>query len=170
LERVCVDYSVTEVRVSSGTGQSRVVLLEDDYIQVENLVDFFVDHYPSVDLVVVQSERDFRFRMAEFGVAPPDLFILDVMVPWTDYSEELGSAVAPSEVVEGGPFGAGLRCLQLLLASPRLGRVPVIVLSVMERTVDKEVPEHVLWLQKPVLRTRFEVVLRSVLAATDGSW
>lgn len=108
----------------------KILLLEDDDLQADSLRSQLERGFQDVTVDHVQSEREFRTRLASFEDAPPDIAILDMMVRWTDLHVDM--APPPTDVSEGGHHRAGLRCHHLLRNAPNTCNVPIVLYSVLD--------------------------------------
>lgn len=108
----------------------RILIVEDDYLQAEELAQKITEHFCKVDAEFVRTEHEFRERLNDLRRNPPDLFLLDVMLRWTDPIPKM--VTPPPEVEVGGPFRAGLRCERLLRESPETRETPVVLYTVLE--------------------------------------
>src|ERR1043165_3105921 len=105
----------------------RVVIVEDDYLQAEWIRELFKEQVgvDDCDIDMIATEIEFRRQMPRFRASPPDLFLMDVMLRWTDPEPE--QEVPPEEVKKEGYFRAGLRCEQLLREVIETRNVQVIL-------------------------------------------
>jgi CheY-like chemotaxis protein len=111
---------------------SFIVVVEDDHLQEGPLQEQLEDAFPAARITTVVTEHDFRERLGEFHENPPDIVIMDVMLRWAYPAP--GAAEAPSDVVEGGYYRAGLRCAALMAEDPALQGVPVVYYTILERS------------------------------------
>jgi CheY-like chemotaxis protein len=128
----------------------RIVSLEDDEPFWDLLQHALNDAFPGADLLWIRTESEFRQKIEEFAASPPDIILLDVMVKWADAAEDMPEA--PAEVSEQGYFRAGLRCRKLLMENPATLSVPVIFLTVLERSdiesVEQKFPANTAFVAK----------------------
>jgi DNA-binding NarL/FixJ family response regulator len=145
----------------------RVLVLEDDEFQAEELQITLKTIFPGVDIELLATEHEFRQWLARDDAAVPDLAILDVMVRWTDPAEDQPDA--PADVVKDGFFTAGLRCYELLAGAERTARVPVILYTVLDHadleTSLDELPRHVAYVAKEIDDRR---LTETIIALTQG--
>lgn len=108
-----------------------IVLLEDEYLQSEQIViDLKAGLRPSdVEVIELRTEHEFRSRLDDILRKKPDVFILDVMVAWTIADEVMPDV--PDDVKSGDYFTAGLRCHKML--AQKAPHIPVIIYSVLEQ-------------------------------------
>jgi DNA-binding NarL/FixJ family response regulator len=128
----------------------RVLLLEDDYLQLDHLTAFLNDNISGLEIDICQTELEFHQKLDDIRRNPPDLAVFDVMVRWTNPSPKM--VTPPEEIKVEGMYRAGLRCQQMLEKSPETARVPVILYTVLS-DVDlepniKDKPPNVFYLQK----------------------
>jgi predicted nucleotide-binding protein len=110
----------------------RIVIVEDDFLQAEWVLSALDDQIGDIAVERITSEYGFRCRFEELTAACPELFIMDIMLPW---SEPEGSDVPqPPDVKRGGAFHAGLRCARMLTQDPRTRGCYIVLHSVLERS------------------------------------
>lgn len=109
----------------------KILLLEDDGDQAEEIKLALEGAFRATDVDVVDCEAAFRERFASIAAAPPDLFIVDVMLRWSTQGRQLFYA-SPRETTERFEH-AGPRCAALLLSDSRTSQVPVLLYSVLDR-------------------------------------
>jgi len=85
--------------------------------------------FPNVEIRHFGVESDFRSGFNVIAENPPFLFLVDVMFPWTRPSAEMPSI--PNDVVHGGVYRAGFRCLHQVSEDARTSQVPALVHSVL---------------------------------------
>ena len=95
----------------------KIVSLEDDEPFWDLMQDALKRAFPDAELLWINCESDFYARLDEFDKAPPDVFLLDIMVKWAPPSENIPTP--PEEVKRENYYRAGLRCRSLLLQKPR---------------------------------------------------
>ncbi len=109
----------------------RILLLEDQPLEAESITASLERAFSGVVLDRVRTELEFRSRLDAITKDPPDIFIVDMMLPWTSVSEHM--AEPPAEVMEGGYHRAGLRCQRLLAQQEETKDKTVIFYTVLER-------------------------------------
>jgi CheY-like chemotaxis protein len=109
----------------------RVVLIEDDHLQAEDLEERLLDeNLPELDIERIPTESSFLIRQRTLGENPPDLFIVDVMLRWTDPGPD--EPEEPPDYLETGGYArAGIRLARALRADSKLASVPVILYTVL---------------------------------------
>jgi len=86
----------------------RIVLLEDDYLQRDSICAGLKGRYKNLSIQSIATERQFVDSLDAILKEPPDLFILDVMVRWTNPSPDMEPM--PEEMRKQGFYRAGIRC------------------------------------------------------------
>lgn len=109
----------------------RIVSLEDDEPFWDLLREALEEGLPGAELTWVRTESEFYSWMPKFAEAPPDIFVLDVMVKWADAAEIMPPA--PRRVIKEGYYRAGLRCRARLRRTAATRGIPVILYTVLER-------------------------------------
>lgn len=79
----------------------------------------------------ISTEKAFREYLDRLMPADaPDLFIVDMMLRWTDPAPNL--AEPPDDVQRGGFVQAGLRCVERILQNPVTAKTPIIINTVLD--------------------------------------
>jgi DNA-binding response OmpR family regulator len=104
-----------------------IVLLEDDGLYTQWLATELEKAFGERPLEIA-TEREFRTRFADFERSVPHLFIIDVMVRWTDPAPNM----SPPPEDARDHHRAGIRCLKLLRESEATRSVPVFLLSALD--------------------------------------
>jgi CheY-like chemotaxis protein len=107
-----------------------VVIVEDDHLQTAPLTEHLNAAFAPVTVEALASEEDFRTALPRFAQRPPDLVVMDVMLRWN--FPRPNRPKPPADVVEGGYYRAGLRCVKLMLADEALRSVPVVLHTILE--------------------------------------
>lgn len=120
----------------------RILVVEDDHIQADwikkKLQDAFAQTHGGVELIVINTESEFRTRLPELANSLPDVIVMDVMLRWADPSPDL--ARPPQDVIQEGFYRAGLRCERLLASDPRTSSIPVVLYTVLDsNAMDHEI-------------------------------
>jgi CheY-like chemotaxis protein len=127
-----------------------ILLVEDDDLLGAELVSTFTNKHPNIQVRRLSIERAFREELAELERSPPDLIIMDVMLPWDFPRPDV--TLPPDDVVSGGFRIAGVRLYELLQRSSALAAIPVIFHSVSDTGLLRQSlgarPPHVLILPK----------------------
>lgn len=107
-----------------------VIVVEDDYMQFDwinmNLKESF-----GVEPRRFRTEKEFYDALDELTENPPDVIVMDVMLPWDAHWKEDG--VKPDEVRQEGEYRAGFRCQALLAQHEKTRAVPLILYTVQTR-------------------------------------
>jgi hypothetical protein len=88
----------------------RILILEDDQIQADDLIHRLDRLGSPVDLI--STEAQFRKRLRDGDVKVYSLAIVDMMLRWTDPAPDMEPP--PQDVIEEGSYTAGLRCCRAL--------------------------------------------------------
>lgn len=110
----------------------RIVLVEDDYLQAETIRSKLVELIPTAKVERIKTEREFQTRLPGIVRHPPDAFVMDVMLQWTQATPTLAEE-SPPPVGYMGCYDAGLRCVELLAAQRETLMVPVVLYSVLPK-------------------------------------
>lgn len=108
----------------------KFLIVEDDYLQADTLEDVLLERYPGAEVDRIRTEHQFMGRIDELRKKPPDIALLDIMVRWTDPTDNMPDP--PSEVEEGGYFGAGIRCMKKLRSVEETADMPIILYTVLQ--------------------------------------
>jgi CheY-like chemotaxis protein len=111
---------------------TRIVVVEDDHMQEGPLEEELALSFPGAVISTMRTESEFRARLGELRESVPELVILDVMLRWADSSPD--APPRPEDVVTGGHYRAGLRCARLMRQDDVLRDVPVLLLTILERS------------------------------------
>lgn len=106
----------------------KALLIEDDYYFAEEIVSDLETAVPDLrgQIEIIRTEKQLRDRLASSQPLQYQFIILDIMLTWGDASPK------PEDVVVGGYFKAGLRCLKLLRDHASSANTPVIIHSARE--------------------------------------
>jgi CheY-like chemotaxis protein len=126
-----------------------IIHVEDDHLQADWLHSNLITVFPNVKIEHIRTELDFYKRLDSLEQLP-DVFIIDVMLRWTDPGIDMQPP--PDDVKVEGFYRAGLRCERKIAAHETARYVPVILYSALERNdlepELKTVPENVIYLTK----------------------
>jgi len=142
----------------------KIVLLEDDQEQAAYVSQRLEAAFAGTDIQLLDSEASFIDWTHANATAPPDLFIIDVMVRWS----QPGVTVFYSSPREAGETfeRAGIRCVSLLQRNPRTAVVPVVLYSVLHRldyvSLLDALPPHYSILKKEVTADNLILHIRSL--------
>ncbi len=113
----------------------RILIVEDDHLQLTDLRDALRSHYPQAELIEIRTEQEFRGQIDEIAKNRPDIVILDLMIRWI----RRGKAEAGKR--GESPQTAGFRCARLL--AERGVRVPIIFLTMLDKKdFESEIPQR----------------------------
>ena len=145
----------------------KILVVEDDYVQSQWILMNLKKTFGSQPQWI-ETESQFRDNVKKIAANPPDVVIMDVMLSWTEASENM--TPRPPEVRQEGMYRAGLRCQEILSNLDETKNVPVILYTVqnlqdLERDL-KDMPPNVLFLPKeanidPLIERIDELVAKS---------
>lgn len=141
----------------------KILIVEDDHSEAEYLTSTLAKEFTGVEITVIRTESAFRKSLPDLIVTPPNVIVLDMLLRWSDFSEDV-----PAEVpTEHDYFRAGLRCQELLASNQRTADIPIIFYSVVERSdlPSFQLPKNAFYCSKSA--ESFDLVrkVRSSLAA-----
>lgn len=110
----------------------KIIIVEDDYLQSQLLKSELSFKLKNVSTVLLETESDFRNGILGFESNLPDLFIIDIMLRWTDSSKEI-TEDAPEDVLDEGFYTAGFRCQKIISENKKLQNIPIILYSVLDK-------------------------------------
>lgn len=128
----------------------KVLIVEDDRRQYDMLVQELNAYFHglgSYDLI--ETEHDFLHNMDQIVSDPPDLVLVDVMLPWTRPTKKMPEP--PEEVKRERFFRAGVRCVKRLRERQETQNIPIILYTILGRSdlsQDIELYENVTHVQK----------------------
>ena len=125
----------------------RIVVVEDDYLQAESIQSWLREAWPHIEIDWLETEQEFRDQLASQSAHPPDAFIVDAMLRWSDPSPEIDTP--PADVGKEGFVRAGFRCVELLQMTNGTSQVPIVVYSILEK---EEIEDAELWGFPPHIR------------------
>jgi CheY-like chemotaxis protein len=111
----------------------KILLIEDDYYFGVDIVESLEAALPVLQgsFETIRTEQEFRERFSSSEPLIYDFIILDIMLRWGDQSTE------PEDVVRGGYFQAGIRCLKVIRETPATRNVPVIIHSARDTEINR---------------------------------
>lgn len=103
----------------------KILLIEDDYYFGREIIESLEAASPALQdsFETIRTEQEFRERFSSSEPLHYDFIILDIMLRWGDHSNQ------PEDVVRGGYFQGGIRCLKVIRETPATRKVPVIIHS-----------------------------------------
>lgn len=108
-----------------------IFMLEDDDVWIQTFNEVVMSELKkkeAVELICYDSEHAFMEALLNLPVHPEDVFVLDVMVRWTDPQPEIPQP--PLNVMDEGYYRAGLRCQKAIRNKGLKNKV--IMLTVLE--------------------------------------
>jgi CheY-like chemotaxis protein len=142
----------------------KIILVEDDYTQAQFLTRELKAEFPESAVTLIGTEKAFRASLEEIANSPPDVFVIDIMLKWTDVGRD--REASPPDVRAGKFHRAGFRCVKLLERGERTKKIPVVLYSMVEltefTTEARELPDHVHLLRKDASIIPLCVLLRKV--------
>src|ERR1700704_790826 len=88
----------------------RILLVEDDSFQADWIMHGTQLAFPTLEMVRIATELEFRRSFDNIAINPPDIIIMGMMLRWVDPSPEM--EMPPSEIQESGFYRAGFRCVK----------------------------------------------------------
>lgn len=112
----------------------KILVVEDDPIQSEELCDILSDAFAAPEIVYCSSENQFIRDIPSYRASPPDIAIVDLMIAYYTLDELEEFKTAPDELKgDRAHFQrAGMRCWRAFQAHPETSPIPVIIHSVVE--------------------------------------
>jgi hypothetical protein len=117
----------------------KIVVLEDDGLQFESLQHNLAMEFPGVEVELLKTAKDFRDRIPAFCSDPPGLFLIDLMVPWTQLPDE---ELVPKDFETKVPR-LGLVCQQWLTEAEATKNIPVILYTELDLAIIEDTLEGV---------------------------
>src|ERR1017187_6241080 len=146
---------------------THILIVEDDYLQAKWMREQLLRAFRDVSIQLIDSEREFHSVFPTIAATPPDVVILDVMLPWTRLDDVFKNPAVELPDPALDSRSAGIRCLTLLQADPRTRYVPVIVNSVLHRMDLPEIPAGVVYTPKDSSADNLVLAIRSILSAAQ---
>lgn len=143
----------------------RIVLVEDDYWQSDWILGR-LKRSLKTSAEQVFTEHEFQKNFESYKESPPDVVIMDVMLPWTEADEKMEPR--PAKVIEEGAYRAGFRCRELLASNGKTENIPVILYTVLDKNdLESELeglPDNVVFLLKD---SDAEPLIKEILRITS---
>ncbi len=108
-----------------------IVLVEDGPDWIAAALEALKASFAGIEVSCIYSESEFVNRLDEFRKLPPKLFVLDVMLPWSEPSPDMPDA--PEDVKANGFWRAGVRCQRRLTQTAELNRIPAVFWTIISR-------------------------------------
>jgi CheY-like chemotaxis protein len=147
----------------------KFLIVDDDDNTGRIMSEVFTNEF-GAEVSVVSTEREFRERLGEFSADPPDLVVMDIMLPWD--TPRLDTLPPPEDVLEGGFEGAGWRCVALLAQDAGTARVPIVISTIAGpdtlRGARAATTARVFFHAKTVGLGSLLILIRSILRAGFG--
>lgn len=102
-----------------------IVLVEDDHYEREETKGAILERYPNAVIETINTESDFLASLGRFAAERPDIFLIDIMLRWTDPSPTMLPKPPDARVLE-----AGSRCAAALQEA--LPGVPTLLYTVLD--------------------------------------
>jgi DNA-binding NarL/FixJ family response regulator len=107
-----------------------IVLVEDDHLQSEWVTSCLTAAFHGAIVEPISTESAFYAWLDALTDILPDVFVIDVMLRWTDPSPNMQEP--PQEVKDNGFYRAGLRCKDKIMKHENTRDIPVILYTVLE--------------------------------------
>ena len=142
-----------------------ILLVEDDYLQSELISEIISNNIKDVILKIISTEFEFRSRLEEIVLNPPNLIIMDIMLRWTDADPDMPEP--PAQIEKEGFYHAGFRCQRLLSEDTRTKNIPVLLYTILGKD-DLEnhlnnLPDNIVFFQKDIDTKAFIDEIKSLL-------
>src|ERR1035438_9989837 len=119
----------------------RILLVEDDRFEAEWAQRLLEESFPGASIDVISTEKEFRSAFPKIASSPPNVVILDMMLPWTDNE----GVDLVSDEPDGSFLNAGARCLSLLRANPHTANIPAVIYTTLDRMDLVDVPAGIVY-------------------------
>lgn len=108
-----------------------ILIVEDNKLQFETIkYSLLEDQIVVCDRIErIATELEFREKFEVIACDPPDVIILDLMIPWTSKNRWVEP---PPEIAEAGFYLAGARCEKMMASDDRTQNVPIIIHSIID--------------------------------------
>ncbi len=144
----------------------RIILVEDDNWQSERIFSHLKRSLKTTPEQIF-TEYDFQKSFESYKEQPPDIVIMDVMLPWTEADETIEPR--PTKVVEEGPYRAGFRCRELLASDEKTKNIPVILYTILNQndlaSELEGLPQQIVFLPKD---SEAELLIKEILKLTSS--
>ncbi len=109
----------------------KILIVEDDHLQSEWLESEIKEEFNGVNVSIIETELEFKTKVAQIVLERPNLILMDIMLRWTNPSVEMSRP--PEEIELAGIYDAGFRCHELLSMHNLEKDIPVILYSVLDK-------------------------------------
>ena len=103
-----------------------IILVEDDDIQADGVRSLLNSQFPRAHVMLVSSESEFYVLLGEGKFRGATALIMDCRLRWGKHS------AVPKNILEQGPYRAGVRLIKSLFAVERGREVPVCMRTIVE--------------------------------------
>jgi CheY-like chemotaxis protein len=112
----------------------KILLVED--AEANRIAKALESNLPDVKVSSITTEWAFRARFDEIANNPPDIIIMDLLLPWAAPGQKVEKRV--DELQEDITYFGGLRCARMLAQDQRTSAIQIILYSALERddTID----------------------------------
>jgi CheY-like chemotaxis protein len=145
-------------------------LIVDDEYDLTRPMYSYIGRELGAEVSAARTEKEFRERLDALRADPPDLVVMDMLLPWDTPGPDMEPP--PEDVRQAGYVAAGWRCVELLTRHPRTADVPVVISSVVAvadvREQRLEVPGRVFYHDKTFGAPSLLNIIRSILRAGSG--
>jgi hypothetical protein len=109
-----------------------IILAENDYLQAEPLEETLRETFNPSKFFRYKTEKEFQDALSEIAANPPNVFVIDVMLPWTQPNPEEEEFIGDEEQASSSYHQAGMRCALLLAENEQTKNIPVILYTVLK--------------------------------------
>lgn len=141
-----------------------ILVVEDDDIQADLILPNLKRAFRQDTIDLIRTEYEFRDHLDKIRKNPPDVIVIDIMLRWTDPSEDMPPR--PEEVRREGPNRAGFRCKKILAEEEGTKHIPVILYTVLaDGDIEHELASGDVYLNKdddfsPLIQLIREITMR----------
>lgn len=141
-----------------------VVIVEDDVNLAAVIANYFGNIFNNVEVEIIHTETDFIKSFDTYEIKPPDIFIMDMIFPW---SKDEACNNDSGQAEQRNQFFAGFRCLDLLRGNKKTSSTPVVICSTLgEKEIRREIndlPIYWVILRKPFDSEHLAIWMRSLV-------
>lgn len=106
-----------------------ILMIEDDVLRARWVRDLLRKEVPEMEFTNITNEKEFFRRFNEWSTHPPDLVIIDQMIPYTSDEDESEDPQA----LRLNAFEGGNRCYERLRKDPKTSTRPVVFYTILDR-------------------------------------